>query len=117
MQGVKNEVKKWKVKTGTNQKKAKKTQPPNRGSGVFPSQRSIPKMPTIKTPALFTKEKETEQALKIACRLLVRAGVCRYDDVVKCKRYFPMEEDCTKCIERFCRARADKEIKKQAADK
>lgn len=54
------------------------------------------------------------RALKIAVKVLVNAGVCRYDNVEKCRRVFVTEETCDKCIKNWLISRARKELKSES---
>lgn len=54
---------------------------------------------------------EERRAVHIAAVIMQAAGLCRYDSFTKCRRYFPTENDCTDCIEKWLIAKAMKEIK------
>lgn len=60
------------------------------------------------------KDTVESRALKIAVKVLVAAGVCRYDSVEKCRRVFVTEETCDKCIKNWLISRARKELKSES---
>lgn len=60
------------------------------------------------------KDTVESRALKIAAKVLVAAGVCRYDSVEKCRRVFVTEETCDKCIKNWLISRARKELKSES---
>ncbi len=49
-------------------------------------------------------------AVKIAARIMVAAGLCRYDDVSKCRRHYAGLEQCEKCIRVWLINKARKEL-------
>lgn len=49
-------------------------------------------------------------AVKIAAVIMQRAGLCRYDDVSKCRRIYVDELTCEKCIRSWLLQKARKEI-------
>lgn len=51
------------------------------------------------------------RAVKIAARVMVAAGLCRYDHVDKCRRVWADEENCDQCIRSWLLTRARKELK------
>ncbi len=50
------------------------------------------------------------RAVHIAAVVMQAAGLCRYDDFTKCRKYLPDDEDCVKCIERWCLSKASREL-------
>ena len=50
------------------------------------------------------------RAVKIAAKVLQDAGVCRYDDVSKCRRLYLDESTCEKCIKTWLLTKARKEL-------
>lgn len=57
------------------------------------------------------KETVERRAVHIAAVIMQADGLCRYDDISKCRRVWPSEDACVKCIERWLLARARKELK------
>jgi hypothetical protein len=52
------------------------------------------------------------RAVDIAATVMYRAGLCRYDSPVKCRKTeIPNECACIRCIEAWLLARAKKEAK------
>ena len=54
------------------------------------------------------------KAVRIAAVVMQAAGLCRYDDISKCRRVDPcaiMDEDCVKCTEKWLLAKAKREMK------
>jgi len=59
----------------------------------------------------MAKEKTVEgRAVEIAAVVMQAAGLCRYDDVSKCRRVYPDEDDCVDCIKKWLLAKARKEL-------
>lgn len=57
------------------------------------------------------KECIERRAVKIAAVIMYRAGLCRHDTPLKCRKVWtPTEQDCVKCIERWLLNRARREI-------
>lgn len=56
---------------------------------------------------------ESRRAVYIAAVILQAAGLCRYDDVGKCRHMAPTDTDCAKCIERWLLSKARSEIRKE----
>lgn len=50
------------------------------------------------------------QAVKVAARVMQAAGLCRYDDVSKCKRVYADAAACDACIERWLLQKGKKEL-------
>ena len=50
------------------------------------------------------------RAVRIAAVVMQAAGLCRYDTVGKCRRYFPADNDCVRCIERWLLSKARREL-------
>ncbi len=53
------------------------------------------------------------RAVKIAAKVLQGAGVCRYDDVSKCRRIYVDESICEKCIKSWLLTKARKELEEE----
>lgn len=53
------------------------------------------------------------RAVKIAARIMVAAGLCRYDDPAKCKKEHADKSVCDKCIEKWLIAKARKELEEK----
>lgn len=51
------------------------------------------------------------RAVKIAARVMVAAGLCRYDNVMKCRRIHVDNQTCEKCVRDWLRAKARMELK------
>lgn len=57
------------------------------------------------------------RAVKIAAKIMQAAGLCRYDDVAKCRRICVDEKTCDECIRRWLLTKARKELEKEARKK
>lgn len=59
--------------------------------------------------------KETVEALavKIAARVMVADGLCRYESVDQCRRMFVTEETCARCIRSWLLAKAKTELRRE----
>ncbi|MBQ3072345.1 MAG: hypothetical protein IJD20_03520 [Oscillospiraceae bacterium] len=53
------------------------------------------------------------RALHIAAVIMEADGMCRYEDVEKCRRVYPTSEACVECIEKWLLAKARSEIKEE----
>lgn len=53
------------------------------------------------------------RAVKIAAKVLVNDGVCRYESVDQCRRLFVTEEVCRKCIRSWLLSKARSELRKE----
>lgn len=62
------------------------------------------------------KQAEAARALKIASEIMQEAGLCRYDDPLKCRRVYGDSAICSKCIESWLRAKARKELRKNESN-
>lgn len=51
------------------------------------------------------------RAVKIAAKVMQAVGLCRYDDVSKCRRLNPEPFVCDLCLERWLLAKARQELK------
>lgn len=51
------------------------------------------------------------RAVKIAARVMVAVGLCRYEHVDKCRRIFVDEGTCERCIRDWLLSKARKELK------
>ncbi len=61
----------------------------------------------------MAKKPETVEAraVHIAAVIMQADGLCRYDDVDKCRRVWPPKSsDCVACIERWLLTKARKEL-------
>lgn len=62
----------------------------------------------------ITKSAINERAVKIAAIIMARAGICRYDSPMKCRKVFITNEgDCIGCIKRALLREAKKELKRE----
>lgn len=50
------------------------------------------------------------RAVKIAAKIMQAAGLCRYDDVTKCRRIYVDEKTCDECMRRWLLSKARKEL-------
>lgn len=47
-------------------------------------------------------ETELRRSVRIAAVIMQAEGLCRYDDIDKCRKVFPpSDSDCVRCIELF----------------
>lgn len=55
------------------------------------------------------------RAVKIAAHIMQENGICRYDDVAKCRRLsgFVTEAVCEKCLAGYLLSKARREIRKE----
>lgn len=51
------------------------------------------------------------RAVKISATIMQAAGLCRYDDVSKCRRVYPDDAACCACIEKWLLTKARRELK------
>lgn len=66
----------------------------------------------------ITKDKVNERAVKIAAKVMMRAGLCRYDSPTQCRKTFmPNEGDCIGCIKRCLIGKAKAELEREARAK
>ena len=60
------------------------------------------------------KEKTVEgRAVEIAAVIMQAAGLCRYDDIGKCRRLFPDDAACENCIKRWLLSKARRELARE----
>jgi hypothetical protein len=59
------------------------------------------------------KDTEEGRALKISARIMVAAGLCRYESATQCKRLYTDETPCYNCVRSWLLAKARKELKKE----
>lgn len=59
------------------------------------------------------KDTVEARAVKIAAKVLVNDGVCRYESVAQCRRLFVTEEVCRKCIRSWLLSKARSELRKE----
>lgn len=59
---------------------------------------------------------EERRAVHIAAVIMQAAGLCRYDDVTKCRRVYPTDAGCVECIEKWLLAKARQELKREATE-
>ena len=50
------------------------------------------------------------RAVKIAAKIMQADGLCRYDDVDKCRRVYVTEETCERCIRSWLLTKAKVEL-------
>ncbi len=55
------------------------------------------------------------RAVKIAAKIMQDAGLCRYGDVIKCRRPNTDGTTCDACIRRWLLTKARKELRREAA--
>ena len=60
------------------------------------------------------KDTVDSRAVKIAAKVMQAAGLCRYNDVSKCRRIYVDEAVCDECIRAWLISQAKKELKKEA---
>ena len=66
----------------------------------------------------ITKDKVNERAVRIAAKVMMRAGLCRYDSPMKCRKVLePNEGDCIGCIKRCLIGKAKAELEREAGTK
>lgn len=66
----------------------------------------------------ITKDKVNERAVRIAAKVMMRAGLCRYDSPMKCRKVLePNEGDCIGCIKRCLIGKAKAELEREARAK
>lgn len=59
----------------------------------------------------MTDKQIAARAVQIAARIMLQAGLCRYDDATKCRKVLlPSGRDCIGCIKRFLIGKAKKEL-------
>lgn len=56
---------------------------------------------------------EERRAVHIAAVIMQAAGLCRYDDVRKCRRIYVTDDGCVDCMEKWLLAKARAEIKRE----
>lgn len=62
----------------------------------------------------ISKDKINERAVKIAAKVMMRAGLCRYDSPTQCRKVLiPNEGDCVGCIERCLLGKAKRELERE----
>ncbi len=59
------------------------------------------------------KDTEEGRALKIATKIMVAAGLCRYESAIQCKRIYTDDATCEKCVRSWLLAKARKELKEE----
>lgn len=53
------------------------------------------------------------RAVKIAARIMVADGLCRYESTDQCKRVWPSEQGCEKCIRSWLLSKARSELRRE----
>ena len=53
------------------------------------------------------------RAVKIAARIMVADGLCRYESTEQYKRVWISEQDCEKCIRSWLLSQARRELKRE----
>ena len=61
------------------------------------------------------KETVESRAVKIAARILVADGICRYETTDRCRRLYVTEETCDRCIRSWLLAKAKSELKREVS--
>ena len=65
-----------------------------------------------------TEQTVEKRAVEIAAMIMVRAGLCRYNIVDKCRKAsYVSERDCARCIKLWLLGKARKELAKEKEDK
>lgn len=59
------------------------------------------------------KDSVEQRAVKIAAKVMVAAGLCRYDTVGKCRRVYVTEETCDACIRAWLLSKVRKELREE----
>lgn len=59
------------------------------------------------------KDNVEQRAVKIAAKVMVAAGLCRYDTVDKCRRVYATEATCDACIRAWLLSKAGKELREE----
>lgn len=54
-----------------------------------------------------------KRAVRIAAVIMQAAGLCRYDNVSKCRRVYVDDNTCVQCIRSWLFSKARAEIKKE----
>ena len=57
------------------------------------------------------------RAVEIAAVVMQAAGLCRYDSVDKCRRVFPDESTCERCIKNWLLSKARAELSQNGGEK
>ena len=57
------------------------------------------------------------RALDIAATIMQAAGLCRYESVDKCRRAFPDESTCERCIKTWLLSKARAELSQNGGEK
>lgn len=60
------------------------------------------------------KEGVEQRAVRIAAKVMVAAGLCRYDSVYKCRRIYVYESTCEECIRSWLLSKAKKELREES---
>ena len=64
------------------------------------------------------QETEERRALVIAAQLMQEMGCCKYErGSLKCRRTYPTDEDCRRCIKNWLMAKARLELKREQSKK
>lgn len=59
------------------------------------------------------KDNVEQRAVKIAAKVMVDAGLCRYDTVYKCGRAYVTEATCNACVRAWLLSKARKELRSE----
>ena len=59
------------------------------------------------------KESVESRAVKIAAKIMQAAGLCRYDNVERCKRHYVDDTTCDRCIRYWLLSKARAELRKE----
>lgn len=64
------------------------------------------------------QETEEHRALVIAAWLMQEMGCCKYEHGSRqCRRTYPTDEDCRRCIKNWLMAKARRELKQEQSKK
>ena len=63
------------------------------------------------------KESTEQRAVKIAAKVMVAAGLCRYDTPLKCGKPHVCDSVCDKCIRGWLMSKARRELKQEELER
>ena len=56
-------------------------------------------------------ETTESRAVKIAASMMMAAGLCRHDNMTRCRRKYVDDDVCGRCIEKWLLKKAQEELK------
>lgn len=77
---------------------------------IVPEGRMVCQQCEDKAEEMRMAESVEARAVKIAAKRMVEAGMCRYDDIMKCKRLHVSNRMCMGCIRKHLLRSAEKEL-------